>query len=167
MAAKQTSLWKMHIFSHIFPTAEHTWKPVSTERRGFPCISPPFPHMQSFQSKDLQRTHKETSAFKHKKREKETQMTPAQQTRQRQQISGQKLTHSSPRGRSGHHTPAPTLSQTFPDTQSYSNTNSLCAPTGTFYCSDVALSYSQQTAMTFIFQLCNFFLSFQTLRWKK
>lgn len=52
-----------------------------------------------------------------------------------------------------------------PDTRSYSNTNSLCAPTGKCYCSDVALSSSQQIAMTsqlhFIFQLWNFFYHFK------
>ncbi len=147
MVAKQPSVWKMHIFSHIFPNytiTEHTWKPASTEKDGFPCISPPFPHMQSFQSNDLQWTYKETSAFKHTtttESERRRQMTPAQQTR----LVGRSW-HSSPRGRPPYAC-SNIITNTL-DTWSYCNTNSLCAPTGTFYCSDVALSCSQQIVMT-------------------
>lgn len=98
--------------SHIFPNytiIEHTWKPASTDKDGFPCISPPFPHMQSFQSNDLQWTHKETSAFKHTattESERKRQMTPAQQI----WLVGRRWhTHLS---EEDHLTPAPTLSQT-------------------------------------------------------
>lgn len=57
-----------YIFTHISKLHNHRAHMETgkhRERDGFPCISPPFPHMQSFQSNDLQWTHKETSAFKH------------------------------------------------------------------------------------------------------
>lgn len=111
-------LWKPHmrcIHSRSDPhnsLLEDTWRTVWCRETDF-CPSHLFYHSQSFQSNDLQRNHKETSAFRHTgTTEKERQMTLAQQTQQKQHFSGLNFIQLSPRWRSGHCTPATLLSLT-------------------------------------------------------
>lgn len=170
MVEKQPSLWKMHIFSHIFPnytTTEHTWKPASTERDCFPCISPPssHSHFSPMICSGLIKKHLRLSTQQPQKaRERDTDDTSSVDTTKTADQWAEVDTLISQRKIWTPYACSNIITNT-PDTRSYSNTNSLCAPTGTFCCSDVALSYSQQIAMTsqlhFIFQLWNYFYHFK------
>lgn len=118
------------------------------ERHGFPCIPPSFYHMQSFQSNDLQWTHKETSVFKH----------TATQERERKRHRWHQLSRhdkdSRLVGRSWHtHLPEEDLNtirrlQHYHKRSRHSHTVTLTVyvhPVKHF----IALSYSQHTLLTF------------------